>query len=76
MQTLLLQIQPEQQMLGLLAQLPPLETHPVAACAGSGATIETTAGMATAAATPNARTTSRRFMPATVWGINDSSLSR
>ena len=76
MQTPLVQAQPGQQMVGLLAQLPPLETHPVAACAGRGATIEMTAGMAMAADRPNARTTSRRFMPATVWGINDSSLSK
>ena len=46
------------------------------ACAGCGATIETTAGMAMAAVMPSARTTSRRFIPATVLGINDSSLSK
>lgn len=76
MQTPLLQIQPEQQILGLAAQLPPLETHPVAACAGSGATIETTAGIAIAAVMPSARTTSRRFMPAIVRGTDDWSLSK
>src|SRR5437868_15017584 len=48
----------------------------VAACAGNGATIETTAGIAMAAVRPSARTTSRRFIPAMVLGINDSSLSK
>jgi len=48
----------------------------VAAWAGNGATIETTAGIAIAAVMPKARTTCRRFMPATVLGINDSLLSK
>ena len=34
----------------------------LAACAGVGATIEATIGMATAAVIPKARITSRRFM--------------
>jgi len=38
-------------------------THQLAnACAGVGATIEATIGMATAAVIPKARITSRRFM--------------
>src|SRR5258705_9879632 len=47
----------------------------VAACAGVGATIEVTSGIATTAASPSTRTISRRFNPAvkTAGGVNTSS---